>query len=94
MNKPKHLAREKRGTGSLERFVGPDWRKVAKERLDKLNTLEQQCGRLKNSLAEELERELSIQLHAHCLPRNIYESKLRGIAEFVAERVRPKLYGR
>ena len=72
----------------------PDWRKVAKKRLDKIRSLERQCAKLHDSLAAELEWELSTQLHAHCLPRSAYENKLTSIAAFVAERVRPKLYGR
>lgn len=75
------------------RHAGPDWQKVARERLKKLIMLERQCARLRGVLAMELERELSVQLHAHCVARSAYETKLKAIAEFVAERVSPKLAG-
>jgi hypothetical protein len=74
--------------------TAPDWKKVARYRLEKLNNLERQCTALRDTIATELERELKIQMHAHCLPRHAYEDRLKNIAEFVAERVRPKLYGR
>ena len=79
---------------SAKRPAGPDWRKVAKERLRKLTELEQQCEHLRKSLAEELFRALTEQMNTHCIERRAYETKLRAISEFVAERVRPKLYGR
>lgn len=70
----------------------PDWPKVARERLEKLDQLERQCLQLRDSIAAELARELTVQFHAYCLPGG--GAKLKAIAEFVAERVRPKLFGR
>jgi hypothetical protein len=71
--------------------TGPDWRKVAKERLDKLNILERQCVVLRDSLATTLELELNTQLNIRCVPMGAYENKLKSIAKVVAERVCPKL---
>ena len=74
--------------------VGPDWQRIATERLAKLKELEHRCVLLRDNIQDELQRELSMQLHARCIPRNAYEDKLDDIANFVAERLRPKLYGR
>jgi hypothetical protein len=94
MSKTKATNRKSGAAVRSSEIVGPDWRKVAHNRLEKLTMLERQCARLRDTLSVEMERELSIQLHAHCVPRSAYETKLKAIAEFVAERVRPKLYGR
>jgi hypothetical protein len=68
-----------------------DWKKVAQCRLAQIKCLERQCARLRSDMAADLERELVTQLHAHCVPRNVYEAKLKGIASFVAERLKPKI---
>jgi hypothetical protein len=69
----------------------PDWKKIAGERLQKLRVLERQSEVLREAMAGELKRELMIQLHIACFPRDEYEKKLDGIAAVVAERIRPKL---
>lgn len=94
MNKFKTVSHKKCNTDSLEYPIELSWRKIAQKRLDKLNNLKRQCARLRDDLAIELARELSIQLHAHYFPRNAYKSRLKAIAESVAERVRLKLYER
>lgn len=66
-----------------------DWKKIAGDRLQRLRQMERQCTLLRVRLAEELKRELSIHLHAHCFPSALYADKLGTIAESVAERVRP-----
>ena len=73
------------------RKVSHDWKKVAANRLQDIKCLKRQCAFLRENMAVVLERELLTQFHAHCFQRSVYENKLRGIAEFVAERVRPKL---
>lgn len=68
-----------------------DWKKIANERLERLRQMERQCELLRERLADELKRELSIHLHAHCFPSALYADKLGTIAEAVAERVRPHI---
>ena len=71
-----------------------DWKQVAAERLRKIHSLEYQAQTLKEHLADELERELSNVHHAMCLSFPGGREKLADMASYIAERLRPKLYGR
>jgi hypothetical protein len=73
-----------------------DYKKLAQERLAKIQLLKVQCDRLKLELPTIIERELTFVLHAHCMCSVGGENqiKIKQCAEFLAERIAPTINSR